>query len=71
MNPLVEARMKSSLLKPEEVAEILMVPRVRIVRWCKSGKLRAVQVGRFWRVPKIELERVLKEGTRQQVNRAA
>ena len=58
--------MHTELLKPDAVAAVLDVPRTRIVRWCKAGKIRGVQVGRFWRVSKSELNRILKEGTRKE-----
>jgi len=63
--------MSAKLLKPDAVAIQLEVPRTRVVRWCKAGKIDAVRIGRFWRVPKAELDRVLKEGTRQLENRVA
>jgi acetyl-CoA synthetase len=48
------------LLLPAEVARILRVTTRTIERYCKQGKLRAVKVGRLWRIPKSSLEEFLK-----------
>ncbi len=40
----------------KEVEEILSVTRKTIYNWLKSGKLKAVKVGRQWRVKKEDLE---------------
>jgi excisionase family DNA binding protein len=50
------------LLLPAEVARILRVTPRTIERYCKQGKLRAVKVGRRWRIPKSALEDFLRQG---------
>lgn len=40
----------------DEVAEMLKVHRVTVWRWCKSGKLPAVQVGQQWRIRARDLQ---------------
>jgi excisionase family DNA binding protein len=47
------------LLLPAEVARILRVTLRTVERYCKQGKLRAVKVGRLWRIPKSSLEEFL------------
>jgi excisionase family DNA binding protein len=47
------------LLLPAEVARILRVTPRTVERYCKQGKLRAVKVGRLWRIPKSSLEEFL------------
>jgi excisionase family DNA binding protein len=47
------------LLLPAEVARILRVTTRTVERYCKQGKLRAVKVGRLWRIPKSSLEEFL------------
>ena len=46
------------LLKPETVAEELQISVYTIKEWIKKGKIKAVKVGRFWRIPEEELERL-------------
>jgi excisionase family DNA binding protein len=50
------------LLLPAEVARILRVTTRTIERYCKQGKLRAVKVGRRWRIPRSALEDFLRQG---------
>lgn len=49
------------LLKPETVAQELQMSVYTIKDWIKKEKIKAVKVGRFWRIPQEELDR-LKEG---------
>ena len=48
------------LLLPAEVAHILRVTVRTVERYCKEGKIRAVKVGRLWRIPRSSLEEFLK-----------
>jgi excisionase family DNA binding protein len=48
------------LLLPAEVARILRVTTRTIERYCKQGRLRAVKVGRLWRIPRNSLEAFLR-----------
>jgi acetyl-CoA synthetase len=48
------------LLLPAEVARILRVTTRTVERYCKKGRLRAVKVGRLWRIPRSSLEEFLK-----------
>lgn len=47
---------KLELLTPKEVAGILRVSPRTVQRWVKEGKLRAVRVGKLWRIPREALE---------------
>ena len=47
---------KEELLTTDEVAEMLKVHRITVWRWCKSGKLPAVQVGQQWRIRAGDLQ---------------
>ena len=42
-----------------ETAERLRVTPQTVYRWCRSGRLRAVKIGKAWRIPADELERSL------------
>lgn len=46
-----------------ELTEILQVTRRAIYNWIKDGKLKAVRIGREWRVTKENLEEFMKTGT--------
>jgi excisionase family DNA binding protein len=48
------------LLLPAEVARILRVTVRTVERYCKEGKIRAVKIGRLWRIPRSCLEEFLK-----------
>jgi acetyl-CoA synthetase len=47
------------LLLPAEVARILRVTTRTVERYCKQGRLRAVKVGRLWRIPRSSLKEFL------------
>jgi len=46
-----------------EVKEILKVTQRTLYNYIKDGQLKAVKMGRYWRVPYVELDRFIKEGT--------
>ena len=48
----------------EEVAEILHMTRRSIYSYVKEGKLKAVKMGRFWRVSQKNLEEFIDRGTK-------
>ncbi|HID85927.1 MAG TPA: DNA-binding protein [Anaerolineae bacterium] len=50
----------NEMLTPREVAEYLKVPIQTIWRWCRTGTLPAVKIGKYWRIPRNELEAFIK-----------
>ena len=52
--------MKDEMLTPHEVAEYLRVPIRTVWRWCRTGTLPAVKIGKYWRIPGDELEAFIK-----------
>jgi excisionase family DNA binding protein len=50
------------LFLPAEVARILRVTVRTVERYCAQGKLRAIKVGRGWRIPRAALEDFLRQG---------
>lgn len=40
---------------PQEVAEILRVDQMTVIRRLKAGKIRARKEGRFWRISEDDL----------------
>jgi len=55
---------ESRLLTTQEVAQALRKSPHQIRRWIKEGLIKGVQVGRTWRIPASELDRILREGLR-------
>ena len=45
----------------EEVAEYLGVERSTVQRWCRSGHLRGLKIGKGWRIRRDALEDFLKQ----------
>ena len=49
------------LFDSEELAEYLGVEQTTVQRWCRSGQLRCVKIGRDWRIRRDALEDFLKQ----------
>lgn len=45
---------------PQEVAEILKVPRKTVYLWLQQGKLRGLKAGDLWRIPQSALDEFLR-----------
>jgi|APSaa5957512622_1039677.scaffolds.fasta_scaffold384084_1 putative resolvase len=45
----------------DELADKLRVSRMTIYRYIKAGKLQAIKIGKEFRIPKDEFERLLSE----------
>jgi len=54
------------MLKVSTVAKELGCGYLTIYRWIKAGKIKAVKIGRFWKIEEKELERIKKEGLRNE-----
>jgi len=39
------------VLSPQDVGGLLRLSPGTVVRWCESGQIEAVRVGRRWRIP--------------------
>ena len=50
---------RADLLTPEEVAQLLAVPRKTILRWAATGYIPAHKLGRRWRLIRYEVDRWL------------
>jgi len=44
---------------PEYVAKILKIERERVIAWCREGKIKAIKVGKKWRILEEELQRFI------------
>lgn len=47
----------------DEVASILQITRRTLYTYVKTGKLRAVKIGKYWRVAEQELQDFIATGT--------
>ena len=52
---------EKELFDCEEVAEYLGVERTTVQRWCRSGHLRGLKIGKGWRIRRDALEGLLKQ----------
>lgn len=50
------------LWSPRVVALHFDVKPTTVVRWCREGKIKAVKVGRVWRIPEDEVVRLQRAG---------
>jgi excisionase family DNA binding protein len=51
---------------PEEIGEQFNVKPATVRKWIREGKLKAVKLGRLWRIPEEELQRFIKAGQGEQ-----
>ena len=47
----------------DEIADILKVTQRTVYNYIKSGSLKALKIGKYWRVKHEDLERFLTTGT--------
>lgn len=57
---LTEEEKAKRPLTVEEVAEFLKLHPKTVAKWINEGRIKAVKLGREWRVPKSEIGRLLK-----------
>lgn len=50
------------MLTVEELAENLKVHKITVLRHIRNGKIKAIRMGKFWRVNEEEVERIKREG---------
>ena len=50
------------MLTVEEVATQLKVHKITILRHIRNGNIKAVRVGKFWRIGEDEAERIKSNG---------
>ena len=55
----------TELLTVQQVMSRLQVSDETVYRHVKSGKLRAIRVGRLWRIPSDALDELLKKGEQE------
>ena len=50
--------MTEKLYTSKQFAEILQVHHRTVLEWLRVGKLNGVKIGRLWRIPESELNRI-------------
>ena len=50
---------EKQLLTVSEVAEFLRIAPNTVYRWCRAGKLRAIKIGKDWRIEQNDLDQFL------------
>jgi len=59
--------MQDRFWKLSEVASLLGVVQMTVYRWIWAGKVKAIKVGRSWRVAPEEVERIRRDGVIEEV----
>lgn len=54
---------KKEFYLSKELAEVLRIDERAITRYIRAGKIKAVKVGNYWRIPAEEYNRIIKNGT--------
>lgn len=54
--------MNEQVYTPQEVAKILKLSHMTILRWCRSGTIEARKIGKKWRIPAAVVDKILREG---------
>ncbi len=54
-----EEFVKEEFLTPNEVARRLGFSNRTVINWCNQGKIKAIKIGGFWRIPESEFHRLL------------
>ena len=50
---------------PQELATALGLKDQTVMKFCREGRIEHIKVGRLYRIPAAEFERVLREGVPQ------
>jgi|RhiMethySRZTD1v2_1073278.scaffolds.fasta_scaffold181038_4 excisionase family DNA binding protein len=49
-------KLEERLFTPQDVAERLGMSKYTITEWLKTGRLRGVKIGKYWRVKESDLQ---------------
>lgn len=50
---------------PQELAAVLDIKPETVMKFCREGRIKSIKVGRLYRIPAPEFDRVLREGVPQ------
>ena len=57
----MEVKILDKYLSVEEIAENLSIPTETVRVWIRKGRLKAVKLGRHWRIKEVDLQTFIKE----------
>lgn len=60
-----DAALDDQFLTVQEAAAYLKTTPTTISKWCRSGLLPAIKLGKVWRISRVELERRLASAARE------
>lgn len=52
-----------TLITVEELCDFLMIGKNAAYRLLKSGQIKSFQIGRIWKIPKVSIEKYIREQT--------
>ena len=55
-----ETHLNNEIYTVVEISELLKVKRLTVIDWIKKGKIKAVRIGRQYRIPKDYLDEFIK-----------
>ena len=59
---LIKVKGNTKMYNIDQVAEMLRLCRITVFRYIKSGKIKAIKIGREWRIKQEEIDRIMREG---------
>jgi len=60
--------MAEKLYTSKQVAEMLQVHHRTVLEWLRNGKLNGIKMGRLWRIPESELNRIFEVYNQKKLN---
>jgi len=58
-----ESLVDEKYFTPKEIADKYKVTRVAVLKWINEGRLKAIRLGKVWRIPESALEEFIRQGT--------
>ena len=59
---LIKVKGNTKMYNIDQVAEMLRLCRITVFRYIKSGKIKAIKIGKEWRIKQDEIDRIMREG---------
>jgi len=60
-NPKTKEKYPKLFYSVPEVARILGFSDMTVIRWIHEGKIKAIRVDRWWRIPVVEVKRLMRD----------
>lgn len=52
-------------LTPDQIADRYQISSHAVRKWCRTGKLKAIQIGTLWRIAPDDLEEFIRNSKRK------